>query len=89
VTAYVNNLRATGAAPGSTTTQRAQTMWQCDPTRECNVCMALASSSSKPEPTPRHRTADAQRWAQLNELVEASASSMRSWPFFTRSWGWT
>jgi hypothetical protein len=71
VTAYVNNLRATGAAPESTTTQRARTTWQRDPTRECNVCVALASSSSEPEPTPSHRTADAQRWAQLDELAKA------------------
>jgi hypothetical protein len=37
MTAYVNNLRATGAAPGSTTTRRARTTWQRDPTRDCNV----------------------------------------------------
>jgi hypothetical protein len=71
VTAYVNNLRATGAAPGSTTTQRTQTTRQRDPTRECNVCVASASRSSKLEPAPRHRTADAQRRARLDELAEA------------------
>jgi hypothetical protein len=65
VTAYVNNLRVTGAAPGSTTTWRARTM------RECNVCVASASSSSKLESAPRHRTADAQRRARLDELAEA------------------
>jgi hypothetical protein len=71
VTSYVNNLSATGAAPGSTTTRRAQTMWQRDPMRECNVCVASTSSSSKPEPTPCHRAADAQRRARLDELAEA------------------
>jgi hypothetical protein len=38
MTAYVNNLHETGAALGSTTTRRAQTMRRHDPTRECNVC---------------------------------------------------
>jgi hypothetical protein len=71
VTTYVNNLRATGAAPGSMTTQRTQTTWQHDPTRESNVCVASASSNSEPEPAPRHRTADAQRRARLDELAEA------------------
>jgi hypothetical protein len=71
VTAYVNNLRATGAAPGSTTTERARTTRRHDPTLECNVCVASASSSSEPEPAPRHRAADAQRRARLNELAEA------------------
>jgi hypothetical protein len=42
-----------------------------DPTRECNVCVASASSSSKPEPTPRHHAADAQQRARLDELAEA------------------
>jgi hypothetical protein len=32
VTAYVNDLHATGAAPGSTTTRRAWTMRRHDPT---------------------------------------------------------
>jgi hypothetical protein len=47
VTTYVNNLRAIGAAPGSTTTQRAWTTRRHDPTWECNVYMASASSSSE------------------------------------------
>jgi hypothetical protein len=47
MTAYVNNLRATGVALGSTTTRRARTTRQHDPTRECNVCVASASSSSE------------------------------------------
>jgi hypothetical protein len=59
VTAYVNNLRATDTAPGSTTTRRAQTTRQHDPTRECNVYVASASSSSEPEPAPHHCAADA------------------------------
>jgi hypothetical protein len=71
VTAYVNKLRATGAAPGSTMTRRARTMRQHDPTWECNVCVASASSSSKPEPALRHHAADAQRRARLDELAEA------------------
>jgi hypothetical protein len=33
--------------------------------------VAFASSSTKPEPAPHHRTADAQRRAQLDELTEA------------------
>jgi hypothetical protein len=70
VTAYVNNLHVTGAAPGSTTTRRARTSRQCDPTQECNVCVASASSSSEPETAPCHRTSDAQRWARPNELTE-------------------
>jgi hypothetical protein len=71
VTAYVNNLRATSAAPRSTTTRRARTTRQHDPTQECNVCVASASSSSEPEPASRHRAADAQRRARLDELAEA------------------
>jgi hypothetical protein len=71
VTAYVNNLHATGAAPGSTTTQRARTTRRHDPTRECNVFVVSASSSFEPEPAPHHRITDAQRWARLDELVEA------------------
>jgi hypothetical protein len=71
VTAYVNNLRATGAAFGPAMTWRTQTARQRDPTRECNVCVASASSSSDPELAPHHRTADAQRRARLDELTEA------------------
>jgi hypothetical protein len=71
VTAYVDGLRTTGAASGSTTTRRAQTTRRQDPTRECNVCVAFFSSSSEPEPAPRHRGADAQRRARLDELAEA------------------
>jgi hypothetical protein len=59
VMAYVNDLCATGIAPGSTITQGTRTMRQHDPTRECNVCVASASSSSEPESAPRHRTTDA------------------------------
>jgi hypothetical protein len=66
VTAYVNNLRATGAAPGSTT-RRARTTQRHDPTRECNVCVASASRSFEPESAPRHRAADTQRRARLDE----------------------
>jgi hypothetical protein len=58
VTVYVNGLHTIGAAPGSMTTQRARTARHHDPTRECNVCVATASSSSKSEPAPRHRGAD-------------------------------
>jgi hypothetical protein len=71
VTGYVNNLCATGAAPGSVTAQREQTTRQHDPTRECNVCGASASSSSESELAPHHRTADARRRARLDELAEA------------------
>jgi hypothetical protein len=42
-----------------------------DPTRECNVCVAPASSSSESEPAPRHRGADDQQRARLDELAEA------------------
>jgi hypothetical protein len=68
---YVNNFRAPGTAPGSTTTRRARTTRRHNATRQCNVCVASASSSSKPEPAPRHRAADAQRRARHNELAEA------------------
>jgi hypothetical protein len=71
VTAYVNGLRTTGAAPGSMTTQRARIARRHDPTRECNVCVATASSSSESEPAPRHRGTDDQRRARLDELTEA------------------
>jgi hypothetical protein len=71
VTAYVNGLCTTGAAPGSTTTQRAQTGRHHDPTRECNVCVATASSSSESQPAPRHLNVDDQRRARLDELAEA------------------
>jgi hypothetical protein len=71
VTAYVNNLRATGAALGSTMTRRARTTRRHDPTWECNLCVASASSSSELEPALRHRTADAQWQARLDELAEA------------------
>jgi hypothetical protein len=71
VTAYVNNLRVTGAASGSATTRRTPTTRQRDPTRECNVCVASASSSSDPEPAPRRHASDTQRRARLVELAEA------------------
>jgi hypothetical protein len=71
VMAYVNGLRTAGAAPGSTTTRRARTARRHDPTRECNICVATASSSSESEPTPRHPGADNQRHARLDELAEA------------------
>jgi hypothetical protein len=51
VTAYVNNLRATDIA---TTTRRTPITWSRDPTCECNICVVSASSSSDPEPAPRH-----------------------------------
>jgi hypothetical protein len=70
-TAYVNNLRTIGAAPGSLTTWRARTTRRHDPTRECNVCMASSSSSSELEPASRHHDAYAQRRVWLDELAEA------------------
>jgi hypothetical protein len=70
MTAYVNDLRAIGAAPGSTTTWRAQTTRRHDPTQECNACVASASSSSEPESALRHRDADAQQQARLDEVTE-------------------
>jgi hypothetical protein len=71
VTAYVNNLRATGAASGSATTRRTLTMQPRDHTRDCNVCVASASSSSDLEPAPHHHATDAQRRARLDELTKA------------------
>jgi hypothetical protein len=71
MTVYINDIRATGVDPGSTTTRRARTTRRHDPTQECNVCMASASSSSEPESAPLHRAADAQWRAQLDELTEA------------------
>jgi hypothetical protein len=71
VTAYVNNLRTTGAAPGSTMTRRACTARHHDPTRECNVYVDTASSSSESEPAPCHHSADDQWRARLHELVKA------------------
>jgi hypothetical protein len=88
VTAYVNNLRATGAALGSTTTRRARAARRHDPTQECNVCVTSASSSSEPEPTLCHRAADAQGGRGSTNSRRRGASSTRSWPFFTRSWAW-
>jgi hypothetical protein len=70
VMAYVNSLCTAGAAPGSTTTRRAPTR-RHDPTRECNVCVATASSSFESEPAPHHHGADNQRRARLNKLAEA------------------
>jgi hypothetical protein len=69
--AYVNSLRTTGAAPGPTMTRRAHTAQHHDPTHDCNICVATVSSRSKPEPTPCHRDANAQRRARLDELAEA------------------
>jgi hypothetical protein len=71
VTAYVNSLRTAGAAFGSTTTRRAGTMRRHDPTQECNICVATASSSFESEPAPRHRGTDDQRRMWLDELAEA------------------
>jgi hypothetical protein len=59
VTAYVNNLHTTDAASSSAMIRRTPTMWRHDPTRECNVCVASASSSSNPELAPRHSATDA------------------------------
>jgi hypothetical protein len=39
--------------------------------RECNVCVDTMSSSSESEPAPRHRGADDQWRARLDELAEA------------------
>jgi hypothetical protein len=52
-------------------TRRARTTRRHDPTRECKVFVASASSSYEPKPAPRHRVADAQRRAWLDELEEA------------------
>jgi hypothetical protein len=71
VTAYVNDLCETGAAPGSMATRRARATRRHDPTRECNVCVASSSSSSEPEPASRHRAANTLRRAWLDELAEA------------------
>jgi hypothetical protein len=71
VTAYVNNLRATSATATSMTTQRRPTTLPRDPMRECNVCVASASSSSDLESSSRHRATDTQRRARLDELAEA------------------
>jgi hypothetical protein len=71
VMAYVDSLRATSIVPGSATTQSTPTAQHHDPTRECNVCVAPASSSSESEHAPHHRGANAQRQARLDELAEA------------------
>jgi hypothetical protein len=71
VTAYVDSLRAASIVPGSTTTRRVPTAQRHAPTRECNICVAPASSGSESEHAPRHRGADAQRRARLDELAEA------------------
>jgi hypothetical protein len=71
MTAYVNSLRTPGAASGIAAARRTPTTRSRDPTHECNICVASASSSSDPEPAPWHRTTDAQRRAQLDELAEA------------------
>jgi hypothetical protein len=54
VMAYVNNLRTTGVAPGSTTTRRAPTRQHHDPTQECNVC--VASSLAAPNRSQHRAT---------------------------------
>jgi hypothetical protein len=54
VTAYINSLHTTGAAPRSPTTRRAPTERHHNPTQECNVCVDNASSSFESEPAPRH-----------------------------------
>jgi hypothetical protein len=71
VTANINSLRTTGAAPGSTTTQRARTTRRHDPTQECNICVATASSRSESEPALHQRGVDDQWHARLDELAEA------------------
>jgi hypothetical protein len=71
VTAYVNNLRATVADFDSAMTRRTPTTRSLDPTRDCNVFVASASSSSDLELAPRRRATDTQRWARLDELAEA------------------
>jgi hypothetical protein len=71
VTTYIDSLRATSVIPGSTTTQRAPTARRHDPTRECNVCVAPASSNFESEQAPHHRGADDQQRARLDELAEA------------------
>jgi hypothetical protein len=71
LTAYVNDLHMTGATPGSTTTRRARTARRHDPMRECNICVATASSSSSSEPAPRHHGVDDQPRVRLDELAEA------------------
>jgi hypothetical protein len=71
MTAYVDSLRAASIVLGSATTRRALATQRHDPTRECNICVAPVSSSSESEHAPRHRGADAQRRARLDELAEA------------------
>jgi hypothetical protein len=88
VTTYINGLRTAGAAPGSTTTGRARTARRHDPTRECNVCVATASSSSESEPAPCHRGADDQRRRDSTNLRRQGAISTRSWHFYTGSSAW-
>jgi hypothetical protein len=75
VTAYVDSLRGTSIDPGSATTRRAPAARHHDPTRECNVCVAPASSNSESEHAARHRGVDAQWWARLDELAEASVDA--------------
>jgi hypothetical protein len=80
--------RAIGTTPGSATTQGTWTTRHHDSMRECNVCVASSSSSSKPEPAPCHRGTDDQRRARLDELAEARRSLTRSWPFYAKSSAW-
>jgi hypothetical protein len=67
VTAYVNGRHS----PWVYVDSGGWTVWRHDPTRECNICVATASSSSSSEPAPCHRGADDQRRTRLNELAEA------------------
>jgi hypothetical protein len=71
VTAYVICLCTAGAVLGLRRLGGAWTARRHDPTRECKVCVATASSSSSSEPAPHHRGADDQRRARLDELAEA------------------
>jgi hypothetical protein len=49
----------------------ARTARRHDPTRECNICVAAASSGSSSGPAPHQRGTDDQRRARLDELAEA------------------
>jgi hypothetical protein len=72
VMAYMDTLRASYTAPGSTTTRWATLAPVQDFTRECFNCVAPSSSSSTDtEPKPRHHAIDAQCRARLDELAKA------------------
>jgi hypothetical protein len=71
VMAYVNDLRATGASSGSTTTRRPPTTRPRDPSASATFAWCRPQAALNPEPAQNHCATNTQRRARLDELVEA------------------